>query len=569
VARVLPLALALTSLSPEAANEIRFEDRAAEAGIDFVHYNAATPEKYMVETMGSGGGLFDYDADGDLDIYLVSGAPLPGSTPPERPARNALYRNDGEGRFEDVTEKAGVEGSGFGMGMTAGDVDNDSDLDLYVTGFGANVFYRNRGDGTFEDRTAAAGLATTGWSSSASFADYDADGTLDLYVARYVNFALDNHKFCGNQARGVKAYCHPDVYDPVPGILFHGKGDGTFEDVTREAGVYVEDEGKGLGVVWGDYDNDGDADLYVANDSMRNFLFRNEGGGRFDDVTLLAGVGYSEDGKTQAGMGTDMADYDSDGFLDITVTNLDFEYNAMYRGGSVGIFSDESYESGVAEVSLNFVGFGTFFFDFDHDGLLDVFVANGHIIDNIHLFNSVSTYKERNFLFRNQGAGSFREVGASFGGALSQENVARGAAPGDIDSDGDLDVLVTRCGGPALLLENEGERPPSLTIALVGRKSNRDGVGARATLRAGERTAIREVKSGMSYLSQGTLEIHFGLGERGTADSLEVRWPSGATDAIPNPSPGRLLVVEESSTRAERERSESRSESRGGGAPRH
>lgn len=530
--------------------EIRFEDVTASRGIDFVHYNAATDEKYMVETMGSGGGFFDFDLDSDLDVYLVNGVPLPGAgTTSERP-RNALYRNDGEGRFEDVTEKAGVPGKGYGMGMTAGDVDNDGDLDLYVTNFGANVFYRNRGDGTFEDRTREAGLEAGGWSTSAAFADYDADGNLDLYVARYVDFALDNHKFCGNQAKNIKAYCHPDVYDPVPGILFRGRGDGAFEDVTREAGVYVEDEGKGLGVVWGDYDNDGDPDLYVANDSMRSFLFRNEGKGRFTDVTLLSGVGYSEDGKTQAGMGTDMADYDGDGFLDITKTNLDFEYNSMYRGGALGIFSDVSYESGVAEVSLNFVGFGTFFFDFDNDGLLDVFVANGHIIDNIHLFNSVSAYREPNFLFENQGGGVFREIGASVGDALSRENVARGAAPGDFDSDGDLDVLVTRCGEGALLLENEGgNRTASLSVALVGRTSNRDGLGARGTWRSLDRVAIREMKSGLSYLSQGSLELHFGLGASGNeraAGVLEIRWPGGATEVVENPGTGRVVVLESS-----------------------
>jgi len=534
----------LLALAASPSGEIRFEDVTSSRGIDFVHYNAATEEKYMVETMGSGGGFFDFDLDSDLDVYLVNGAPLPGAAKTSEPPRNALYRNDG-GRFEDVTEKAGVAGKGFGMGMSAGDVDNDGDLDLYVTNFGPNIFYRNRGDGTFEDGTKEAGLEAGGWSTSAAFADYDADGNLDLYVARYVDFALDNHKFCGNLAKNIKAYCHPDVYDPVSGILFRSRGDGTFEDVTREAGVYVEDEGKGLGVVWGDYDNDADVDLYVANDSMRSFLFRNEGRGRFTDVTLLSGVGYSEDGKTQAGMGTDMGDYDGDGFLDITKTNLDFEYNSMYRGGALGIFSDESYESGVAEVSLNFVGFGTFFFDFDNDGLLDVFVANGHIIDNIHLFNSASTYREPNFLFENQGGGVFREIGASVGDALSRENVARGAAPGDFDSDGDLDILVTRCGEGALLLENQGgSRMASLSVALVARTSNRDALGARATLRSGQAVAIREVKSGLSYLSQGSLELHFGLGSRREVDVLEIRWPGGETEIVERPGPGRIVVLE-------------------------
>ncbi len=549
----------LLALAGAPGAEVRFRDRTLEAGIDFVHYNGKTEEKYMVETMGSGGGFFDFDGDGALDLYLLQGAPLPGSPTAPVPLRNTLYRNDGHGRFIDVTEDAGVAGSGYGMGMTAGDVDNDGDVDLYVTAFGPNLFYRNRGDGTFEERTGEAGLETAGWSTSAAFADYDSDGYLDLYVARYVDFALDNHKFCGNQAKGIKAYCHPDVYDPVPGILFHGRGDGTFEDRTREAGVYVEDEGKGLGVVWGDYDNDGDSDLYVANDSMRSFLFRNEGGSRFTDVTLLAGVGYSADGKTQAGMGTDMADYDGDGYLDVTKTNLDFEYNSLYRGGAAGIFSDESYQSGVAEVSLNFVGFGTFFFDFDNDGLLDIFVANGHIIDNIHLFNSVSTYREPNFLFANQGGGVFREIGASLGDAISRENVARGAAPGDYDSDGDLDVFVTRCGEAPLLLENDGgNRRKSLSVRLVGRASNRDALGARATLRSASSAgtlsteAFREVKSGMSYLSQGGVDLHFGIAEGSVPKALEIRWPSGARDVVESPEAGGLLLLVEGAGRIPR-----------------
>jgi hypothetical protein len=545
VTRLPALLTPLLVVATPSAPSIRFEDVTSESGLRFLHYNGETNEKYMVETMGSGGGFLDYDMDGDLDVYLPNGAPLPGSAVAPVQPRNALFRNDGNGRFVDVTAAAGVGDPGYGMGMTAADVDNDSDLDLYVTNFGPNVFYRNEGDGTFSDRTEASGLAAGGWSSSAAFADYDRDGNVDLYVARYVDFALDNHKFCGNQAKNIKAYCHPDVYDPVPGILFRGRGDGTFEDRTKESGVFVEREGKGLGVVWGDYDNDGDSDLYVANDSMRNFLFRNDGKGRFEDVTLLAGVGYSEDGQTQAGMGTDIADYDGDGILDITVTNLDFEYNAVYRGSEAGIFFDTSYDSGVAEASLNFVGFGTFFFDFDHDGLLDLFVANGHIIDNIHLFNSVSTYEERNFLFHNQGGGVFRESGASFGEALSKENVARGAAPGDVDGDGDLDVLVTRCGQEALLLRNEGgSAAPSLRVALVGRTSNRSALGARVTVRAGDQVMVREVKSGLSYLSQGDLDLHFGLGGREVADSVEIRWPSGAREERRSVAPGRILVVE-------------------------
>ncbi len=524
---------------------ILFEDVTSEMGIAFVHYSGATDEKYLVETMGSGGGFFDYDSDGDLDIFLVNGAPLPGSVATAAIPTNVLYRNDGGAGFTNVTLEAGVGDTTYGMGMTAGDVDNDGDLDLYVSNFGSDVFYRNNGDGTFTDVTAVSGLSVDGFSTSAAFADYDADGSLDLYVARYVDFALDNHKFCGNQAKNIKAYCHPDVYNPTPGYLFRGNGDGTFEDVTHAAGVYTDVDGKSLGVVWGDYDNDGDADLYVANDSMRNFLYRNEGDGLFADVTLLAGVGYSEDGRTQAGMGTDMADYNDDGFLDLTVTNLDFEYNALYSGTSSGIFFDASYDAGVAETSLNFVGFGTFFFDYDNDGLLDIFVANGHIIDNIHQLGSISTYEQRDFVFRNTGGGVFSEVGTSLGDALGRETVARGAVPGDFDNDGDLDVLVTRCGQSALLLRNEGgNERNAVALRLVGRESNRDAVGARVTATIGEKTVIREVKTGISYLSQGTLDIHIGAGSLDAVGNVTIRWPNGTEEVVGSVSAGRHLVVQ-------------------------
>ena len=412
-----------------AAVSVHFVDRTDESGIHFRHENGATEEKYMVETMGSGGGFLDYDGDGDLDVYLVNGTPLPGSKDVGASKGNRLYRNDGHGRFADVTLAAGVGDDGFGMGMAAADYDNDGDVDLYVTNFGDNVLYRNNGDGTFTDVTDEAGVAAGGWSTSAAFGDADGDGYLDLFVCRYVDFRLDNHKFCGNLAEGVAAYCHPDVYNPEPVLLYENTGRGTFEDVTRDAGVYVADEGKSLGVVWGDYDNDGDQDIYVANDSMRNFLFQNDGSGTFRDVTLLAGVGYSEDGQTQAGMGTDLADVDGDGWLDIFVTNLDFEYNALYQGSSSGIFIDASYNAGLAEPSLNYVGFGTFFFDYDNDGWLDLFVANGHIIDNIHRFNSVSTYEETNFLFRNTGTGAFEDVSSDAGEVFSTKDVAGARRP--------------------------------------------------------------------------------------------------------------------------------------------
>ena len=544
-------AIAFISLSV-APSDVSFVDRTDDAGIAFLHVNAATDEKYMVETMGSGGGFFDYDGDGDLDIYLVNGAPHPGpagsagSAGSASPPTNVLYRNDGEGRFTDTTALAGVGDTGFGMGIAAADYDNDGDVDLYVTNFGDNVFYRNNGDGTFTDMTEHAGVATGGWSTSAAFGDADGDGLLDLFVCRYVDFRLDNHKFCGNLAENIPAYCHPDVYNAEPSVLYRNQGDGTFADVTAEAGVTTSGEGKSLGVVWGDYDNDGDQDIYVANDSMRNFLFQNDGSGTFRDVTLLAGVGYSEDGQTQAGMGTDLGDFDGDGWLDIVVTNLDFEYNALYRGDASGIFADVSYNSGLAEPSLNYVGFGTFFFDYDNDGWLDVFVANGHIVDNIADFGSVSTYEQPNFLFRNNGDGTFDDVSKTTAEVFTMEDVARGAAAGDVDGDGDEDILVTRCGQTAVLLENVGGNENGwLALHLVGTESNRDGVGARVSVHFGDRVVMKEVKAGSSYLSQSALELTFGLGDNEVAKRVEIRWPSGTVETLEAvPARSRLTLVE-------------------------
>ena len=545
----MSMSISTSTSTSEAESRVIFVDRTAEAAISFRHENAATDEKYMVETMGAGGGFFDYDGDGDLDIYLVNGARHPGleeSAGSRAPPTNVLYRNDGEGRFTDTTALAGVGDTGFGMGMAAADYDNDGDVDLYVTNFGDNVFYRNNGDGTFTDITAHAGVATGGWSTSAAFGDADGDGWLDLFVCRYVDFRLDNHKFCGNLRENIPAYCHPDVYDAEPSVLYRNQGDGTFADVTAEAGVTTHGEGKSLGVVWGDYDNDGDQDIYVANDSMRNFLFQNDGSGTFRDVTLLAGVGYSEDGQPQAGMGTDLGDFDGDGWLDIIVTNLDFEYNTLYRGDASGIFTDVSYNSGLAEPSINYVGFGTFFFDYDNDGWLDVFVATGHIIDNIAVFGSVSTYEQPNFLFRNNGDGTFDDVSRTTGAFFTMKDVARGAAAGDVDGDGDEDVLVTRCGQTAVLLENVGGNENGwLALRLVGTESNRDGVGARVSVHFGDRVVMREVKAGSSYLSQSALELTFGLGNHDVVDRVEIRWPSGTVETLEAVAArSRLTLVE-------------------------
>ncbi len=525
------------------AGRVEFTDVTARTGIRFRHVHGGSGTKYMVETMGSGLCWFDYDRDGDPDLYLVNSAPLPGYKAAVVP-RNALYRNDGDGTFTDVTARAGVGHPGYGMGCAAGDIDNDGDLDLYVTNFGPNVMYRNNGDGTFSDVSATSRTGDDRWGASAAFADYDADGYLDLYVTNYLNFTVETNVFCGDWRRGLRTYCHPDAYGSVRHVLYRNRGDGTFEDVTRQSGVLRKD-GKGMGVVWGDYNNDGKIDLYVANDSTPNFLFLNNGDGTFTDRTLMGGAAFSEEGKTQAGMGTDAGDYDGDGDLDLFVTNLDMENNALYRNDGRGVFDDQSFPSGVGESSFLHVGFGTHFFDFDNDGDLDIFVGNGHILDDIHEYNDVVSYEQPILLFENQSA-RFRDASGRHGAALKVPGVVRGVAMADFDADGDLDVALLQSNRPVRLLRNDGGNARSwLEIDLAGTRSNRDGIGARITLSAGGRRQIQEVRSGTSYCSQHALRQHFGLGRERSFDWVEVRWPSGLRERFPGGAANRLLRLEE------------------------
>jgi hypothetical protein len=494
----------------------------------------------MVETMGSGAGIFDFDGDGRMDIYWINGGALPGYSGP--PPRNQLYRNLGGLRFEEVTERAGLGGSGWMMGVTFGDYDNDGDSDVYVTAFGPNLLFRNDGDGTFTDVSAAAGVACPLWSASAAFGDYDRDGDLDLYVSNYVDFTLEGNKYCGNLRLQQRAYCHPDVYNGVPPVLYRNNGDGTFSDVTKAAGVYRSD-GKGLGVIWTDVDLDGDPDLYGANDSTINYLFRNNGDGSFEDVSLFSGAGYSEDGKAQAGMGVDSGDLDGDGRPELFVTNLDLETNTLYQNQGEASFADVTYRAGLAEPSLLFVGFGTAFDDYDGDGWQDILVVNGHIIDNIHLFKDNVTYAQRGMVFRNLGGAKFAEVTGACG-AINQVRVSRGLALGDLDDDGDRDLLISRNNDSASLLRNDGgNRNHWLRVVLQGRRSNRDGFGARVTLLAGGRTQVRETRSASSYLSQSDPRPLFGLGPAQEVERLEVAWPSGVVDRLEKLPVDRTVTV--------------------------
>ncbi|HKN48294.1 MAG TPA: VCBS repeat-containing protein, partial [Candidatus Polarisedimenticolia bacterium] len=481
----------------------RFEDRTKEAGIGFRHVNGAAGQKYMLETLGSGVCVFDYDGDGLQDIFFVQSGKLPGYRAATAP-RSALYRNLGGGRFVDVTEKAGVGGPDrYGFGCSAADVDGDGYSDLYVTYFGPNVLYRNNRNGTFTDVTRQAGVGNPLWSTSAAFGDADGDGFLDLYVANYVDFRMDNNVYCGENRPGYRTVCHPKNFDSQPDALYRNRGDGTFEDVSARAGIF-DRTGKGLGVVWGDYDGDGDEDIYVANDDTPNFLFRNRGDGTFDEVGEQAGVALSEDGVPQAGMGTDMADYDNDGRLDIFVTNLAEEANVLYHNDGGGVFSDRTFASGLGAPSLLKLGFGTFFFDPDNDGNLDLFVANGHIIDNIALYGDSITFEQKADLYRNLGDGRFDLATDRAGEPFSRRYVARGAVPFDYDDDGNEDILMTQNDAPAILLRNLGTPGHHwVTITLAGLPPNRDAIGAVVTLEAGGQRQLRYARTGFSYLSQG------------------------------------------------------------------
>ncbi len=532
------------SIALAAANSAaRFVDMTEEAGIRFRHHHGGGGEKHLVETMAGGGGFWDYDNDGDLDIYFLNGAPLPGYDGP-RPLENALYRNDG-GKFAEVTAEAGLLEPSYSLGSVAADYDNDGDLDLFITSFGPNHLYRNNGDGTFTEVSERAGVgARVGLWASAAFLDIEGDGDLDLYVTNYTEYSLENSVYCGNKTLGLRTYCHPDNYQGAPDVLYRNEGDGTFEDVTAEAGVEMPG-GRGLGVIATDYDEDGDPDIYVANDSEMNFLFKNLGGGRFEETALAAGVGFDEEGRAEGSMGVDVADYDGDGKLDIFVTNYEAESNTLYRNLGDGTFADTTYRAGLALPSLSWVGFGTNFFDMDNDADQDLFVANGHIMDHPAFLSDTTTYPQRKQLYQNKG-GRFEDVSLRAGEVFERHQVGRGTAFGDWDDDGDVDILVLNNDDVPNLLRNETDSGNHWTLLrLVGRSSNRDGIGAFVRLEAGGRAQVDELRSGSSYLAQNDLRLHFGLGAAEEIESVEIRWPSGRKETLSHLPVDQLLLVVE------------------------
>ncbi|MEE2659848.1 MAG: CRTAC1 family protein [Candidatus Latescibacterota bacterium] len=540
-ARVKATLRLLLAAAPLMADEGVFTDVTAVSGVDFVHVNGISESKRLPETDGSGTAFFDADGDGDLELYFVNSGDL---SVGRGSAVNALYDNLGEGSFRPIPGSAGAPGREYGMGVLVGDPDNDGDPDLYCTAWGADHFYRNDGNGRFSDASQEARVGNPEWGSSASYLDVDSDGDLDLFVANYVRFELATHPWCGRRDMDLRFYCDPRQYEPTTDLLYRND-DGRFVDISEQAGITKA--GNGLGVVAGDFDGDGDSDLYVANDMTPNFLYQHEGvdaGGqvRFHEAGLLTGTALSADGASQAGMGVDAADWDSDGDLDLFVTNYQLENNTLYRNDGV-YFTEISFRAGIGEVSLNYLGFGAGFLDFDQDGWLDLFVANGHVHDNIEQYDPIVTYPQQVQLFQNVQGERYEDVTRRLGAALQRRYVARGSAFGDYDGDGDPDIALNCSGRPAVLLRNDASVGNWLRVRLQGRRINRDGVGAIVELHRGAEIQYRHVMRGRGYQSSNELELHFGLGSSTRADSLVVCWPSGVRQRLVDLTANQRLAV--------------------------
>ena len=540
---MLPLLLGLLVVSNgNGQSNVRFMDVTTESGVVFQHEDGRSYKKYFVETLGSGIALFDYDNDDDVDIYLVNGTSLDASNT-TIDATNRLYRNDGTGHFVDVTEASRVGHRGYGVGVCVGDYDNDGWLDMYVTNFGTNVLYRNNGDGTFSERTAEAGVEVSDWSAGCAFADVDADGDLDLYVANYVDFSVETHTPC--RVKGILVYCSPRTYDGVKDVFFRNNGDGTFTEDTQNTG-FDNFAARGLGVTFGDYDADGDTDLYVANDADANFLYNNDGSGRFQEQSQFAGVALSEHGLVENGMGVAFGDYDNDTWLDLVVTNFQHQTNTLYHNDAGEFFTDRTYSSGTGDVSLPYLAWGVNFFDFDQDGFQDLFVANGHIHDNVMLIDTSTTYAQMNHLFWNRRDGTFTDITAKSGSGLTLQRSSRGSAVGDLDNDGDLDIVVSNVGKGVDILRNDGGHRSGnwINLKLVGTVSNRASIGTRVLVKTGALRQVREIRSGSSYLSQNDLRLHFGVGAEESV-ALEIQWQSGIVQKFSEVPVNQFLKIVE------------------------
>jgi enediyne biosynthesis protein E4 len=527
----------------------RFTDITKQSGVDFQYKSSHTTRKYLIETMGAGVALFDYDNDGRLDIFLVNGAPLDDPTPkgtiPKKtsPAYwNRLYHQKVDGTFEDVTEKAGLQGDGYGMGVAVGDYDNDGFEDLYATAYGGNKLYHNNGNGTFTDVTEKAGVKGSGWSTSAAWVDLDGDGYLDLVVLRYLDWDFVD-TWCGEHKEGYRAYCHPDFFNAISPLVYHNNGNGTFTEVSAKIGL--NKPGKGLGIALADYDRDGHIDIFVANDSMLEFLYHNKGDGTFEEVGLPTAVAVDGDGRTFAGMGVDFADYNNDGWPDLIVTDLANQRYALYVNNGDGSFTYSSQVAGIGRMTMPHSGWGVRFFDYDNDGWKDFLIAQGHDLDTIELTFPNLRYREPMLIAHNNGKG-FVDVSKESGEVFSQPWVARGLAIGDINNDGRVDAVVTTNDGPAYILRND---TPSenhwLLLKLVGHRSNRDAIGAEVKVTTKKGSQYATVTTAGSYLSSSDKRVHFGLGKEAAVTSIEIRWPSGITQTLKDVRADQILQIDE------------------------
>ena len=543
VAFALIQAVAAGQRSPSPATPLpTFRDVAATAGLNFTHISGASERKYLPEILGSGGVFFDFDDDGWVDIFLVDGGSIADPATARR-ARHRLFRNRGNGTFDDVTTRSGIQHRGYGMGACAGDYDNDGLIDLYVTNVGPNTLYRNAGQGRFAEVPNAGGADTAMWSTSCAFLDFDRDGDLDLFVTNYVDTSKDSKEFCGNAGPPpIRDYCHPLSYSPLTSVIYRNTG-GKFEDVSTQSGVGGF-RGNGLGVAVSDVDDDGWPDVFVANDAMPNFLFHNNGNGTFAEIASLAGVAVTAGGNAKAGMGTAFADFSGNGRPGLIVTNHETEMHSLFVNVDGRLFSDVTVRSGVGPATRPYVGFGVVFFDYDNDARLDIAIVNGHVLANVARLRAGASYAQRNLLLRSGGE-RFQDVTGQAGPGFVPEMVSRGLAAADFDNDGDVDLLVTNNNAAPNLLLNEGGSGNAIIVRAVGTKSNRSAIGTRLTLTTGLRRQIRDVQSGSSYLSQNDLRAHFGLGQATRSERLDVRWPDGTTEVLENLPVNHVITIRE------------------------